>query len=239
MAGLAEELQPFSIVLPLIVAKKLHHSRKAIQSFCIIETCLKHCLYCFIEHKSWTPQKKSQNAQSDTLIRKHIFSFYYYQTYICTCTHTHSHTPLRAGDNCLAVYAPTIVRLPGQREPGMEEGRVKEQAMSGTTEWVQGELDRCHGGRVAQWGKGRCWLKKGGAADNSKTVGKKKMEKTSRFQQMTRPTQKTGERRRPGRTKAQERGEGGGHTAKERIWKQGREKNSRQSVKREWEQNKP
>lgn len=42
------------------------------------------------------------------------------------------------------------------------------------------------------------------------------MEKTSRFQQMTRPTQKTGERRRTGRTKAVKE-VGGGHTAKEKI----------------------
>lgn len=40
------------------------------------------------------------------------------------------------------------------------------------------------------------------------------MEKTLRFQQMTRPTQKTGERRGTGRTKAEkrERGEEGGGT---------------------------
>lgn len=30
--------------------------------------------------------------------------------------------------------------------------------MSGTIEWVQEELDRFHGERLAEWGKGRCWF---------------------------------------------------------------------------------
>lgn len=54
-------------------------------------------------------------TNSLSILTKHTFAH----------AHTHLHTPLRAGDNCLAVYAPTIVRLPGQREPGKEEGEGK------------------------------------------------------------------------------------------------------------------
>lgn len=48
--------------------------------------------------------------------------------------------------------------------------------MSGTIEWVQEELDRFHGERLAEWGKGRCWLKKkkGGRTDNSRIVEKER-----------------------------------------------------------------
>lgn len=58
------------------------------------------------------------------------------------------------------------------------------------------------------------------------------MEKTSRFQQMTRPTQKTGERRGTGRTKAVK--EGGRRTHSQR-----KDIKTGESVKREQEQNKP
>lgn len=43
MFAVGAELQPFSIILALILARKK-------------ETCLRHCLYCFTEHRSWTPQ---------------------------------------------------------------------------------------------------------------------------------------------------------------------------------------
>ena len=69
------------------------------------------------------------------------------------------------------------------------------------------------------------------------------MEKTSRFQQMTRATQKTGERRGSGRTKAGRGGGGlgGGGTQPKKGYgkKRGEEKIADKSVKREREQNKP
>lgn len=49
------------------------------------------------------------------------------------------------------------------------------------------------------------------------------MEKTSRFQQITRPTQKTGERRGTGRTKAVKEG-GRGTQPKKRYENRGKEK---------------
>lgn len=57
LAGVAEELQPFGIILPLIVSK-IHKSRGATQSCCIIQTFLTHCLYCFTQHKSRTLRYK-------------------------------------------------------------------------------------------------------------------------------------------------------------------------------------
>lgn len=54
LAEVAEDLQPFSIILPLIVSKIRNH-RGAVQSSCIIPTFLTHCLYCFTQHKSCTP----------------------------------------------------------------------------------------------------------------------------------------------------------------------------------------
>lgn len=54
LAGVAEDLQPFSIILPLIVSKIREH-RGAAQSSRIIPTFLTHCLYCFTQHKSCTP----------------------------------------------------------------------------------------------------------------------------------------------------------------------------------------
>lgn len=121
LAGGAE-LQPFSISLALIVAargKKIHHSRRAIQSL-VYNRNLSETLFVLFY---WTQEPytsiKTEDC-SDTCMLAYIHAFYYSQTYICTSTH--SRTPLRTGDNCLAPNAPTIVRLPGRKEPGNKEG---------------------------------------------------------------------------------------------------------------------
>lgn len=124
------ELEPFSISLAFIVAarekKKIHHSRRAIQSLVYNRNLSETLFVLFYRTQEPYTSIKTEDC-SDTRMLAYIHAFYYSQTYICTSTH--SHTPLRTGDNCLAPNAPTIVRLPGRKEPGNKEGEGEESRL--------------------------------------------------------------------------------------------------------------
>lgn len=99
LAGGAEDLQPFSIILPLIVSKIRNH-RGAVQSSCIIPTFLTHCLYCFTPHKSCTPWCNQEIAQSHThiltytlfpLLQNMYFARAFSLSRTLSLTHTQTH----------------------------------------------------------------------------------------------------------------------------------------------------
>lgn len=99
--------------------RKRRHSRRTIQSSGNNRNLSETLFVLFY----WTPEPNTSIKTEDcgdTRMLAYIHVFYSSQTYICTSAR--SCTPLRAGDNCLAANAPTIVRLPGRKEPGNEEG---------------------------------------------------------------------------------------------------------------------